>query len=87
MIANFNPLTPYPGTPLWPEALAKGFVPPASQEGWCDFDLDRGNTPWMNDGEAQVVRSDVLKSTDEIAFDYEGSHTSYVEEQTFGSHR
>ena len=41
----------------------------------------------QNDGEAQVVRSDVLKSTDEIAFDYEGSHTSYVEEQTFGSHR
>jgi len=41
----------------------------------------------QNDGEAQVVKSDVLKSTDEIAFDYEGSHTSFVEEQTFGSHR
>ena len=46
---------PYPGTPLWPEALAKGFLPPSAQDGWCDFDLDRGNTPWMNDGEAQVM--------------------------------
>ena len=27
------------------------------------------------------------KTTKQIAFDYEGSHTSYVEEQTFGSHR
>jgi radical SAM superfamily enzyme YgiQ (UPF0313 family) len=46
---------PYPGTPLWAEALAKGFAPPASQDGWCDFDLNRGNTPWMNDAEAQVM--------------------------------
>ncbi len=46
---------PYPGTPLWPEALAKGFVPPSSQAGWCDFDLNRGNTPWMNDADAQVM--------------------------------
>jgi hypothetical protein len=41
----------------------------------------------QNDGEAQVVQSSTLKSTDEIAFDYEGSHMSCVEEQTFGSHR
>lgn len=46
---------PYPGTPLWPEALAKGFVPPSSQDGWCAFDLNRGNTPWMNEAEAQVM--------------------------------
>ncbi len=41
----------------------------------------------QNDGEAQVVRSETLRSTDEIAFDHQGSHTSWVEEQTFGSHR
>jgi hypothetical protein len=41
----------------------------------------------QNDGEAQVVRSDVLRSTDEIAFDHQASHTSWVAEQTFGSHR
>lgn len=54
---------PYPGTPLWPEALARGFVPPSSQDGWCDFDLDRGNTPWMDDGEAQV-----MSAIDDILF-------------------
>jgi anaerobic magnesium-protoporphyrin IX monomethyl ester cyclase len=49
---------PYPGTPLWPQALAMGYIPPDNQEGWCNFDLNRGNTPWMDDGEAQVM-SDV----------------------------
>jgi len=46
---------PYPGTPLWPDALAKGFVEPEAQDGWCDFDLNRGNTPWVSDAEAQVM--------------------------------
>jgi anaerobic magnesium-protoporphyrin IX monomethyl ester cyclase len=49
---------PYPGTPLWPQALAQGYTPPDNQEGWCNFDLNRGNTPWMDDAEAQVM-SDV----------------------------
>jgi radical SAM superfamily enzyme YgiQ (UPF0313 family) len=49
---------PYPGTPLWPQALELGYQPPDNQEGWCNFDLNRGNTPWMDDGEAQVM-SDV----------------------------
>lgn len=46
---------PYPGTPLWPQALEQGYVPPDNQEGWCDFDLNRGNTPWVSDAEAQVM--------------------------------
>ncbi len=46
---------PYPGTPLWPDALKKGFVPPPTQEGWCDMDLNRGNTPWVSDAEARVL--------------------------------
>ncbi len=46
---------PYPGTPLWPEALRRGYVPPDNQEGWCAFDLNRGNTPWVSDAEAQVM--------------------------------
>jgi radical SAM superfamily enzyme YgiQ (UPF0313 family) len=46
---------PYPGTPLWPKALEMGYVPPANQEGWCDMDLNRGNTPWVSDAEAQVM--------------------------------
>jgi len=46
---------PYPGTPLWPQALEQGYVPPSSQAGWCDMDLNRGNTPWVSDAEAQVM--------------------------------
>ncbi len=46
---------PYPGTPLWPQALALGYQPPADQLGWCAFDLNRGNTPWMDDAEAQTL--------------------------------
>lgn len=53
---------PYPGTPLWPQALEHGYTPPESQEGWCEFDLNRGNTPWMRDEEARVMCdiSDIL---------------------------
>lgn len=46
---------PYPGTPLWQDALNRGFVPPETQEGWCAFDLNRGNTPWVSDAESQVL--------------------------------
>ncbi len=46
---------PYPGTPLWPQALELGYVPPSNQDGWYDMDLNRGNTPWMDDAEAQVM--------------------------------
>lgn len=46
---------PYPGTPLWPKALEYGYAPPENQEGWVEFDLNRGNTPWVNDAEAQVM--------------------------------
>ncbi|MCA9896765.1 MAG: radical SAM protein, partial [Anaerolineales bacterium] len=46
---------PYPGTPLWGKALEMGYIPPANQEGWVEMDLNRGNTPWMSDDEAQVM--------------------------------
>ncbi|MFZ0547644.1 MAG: radical SAM protein [Candidatus Promineifilaceae bacterium] len=46
---------PYPGTPLWGQALEAGYVPPEHQEGWCDMDLNRGNTPWVSDAESQVM--------------------------------
>ena len=46
---------PYPGTPLWPTALDAGYVAPARQEGWTEFDLNRGNTPWMDDAEARAL--------------------------------
>jgi radical SAM superfamily enzyme YgiQ (UPF0313 family) len=46
---------PYPGTPLWPKALQMGYRPPEDQDGWVDMDLNRGNTPWVSDDEAQVM--------------------------------
>lgn len=46
---------PYPGTPLWPEALARGFVPPETQAGWARFDLDRANIPWIDRAEAETI--------------------------------
>jgi radical SAM superfamily enzyme YgiQ (UPF0313 family) len=46
---------PYPGTPLWPDALQRGYVPPDNQAGWAAFDLNRGNTPWVSEGEASAM--------------------------------
>jgi radical SAM superfamily enzyme YgiQ (UPF0313 family) len=46
---------PYPGTPLWQRAVDRGFLEPHDQEGWCNFDLDRANTPWMDDSEARAM--------------------------------
>ncbi len=46
---------PYPGTPLWGDALASGYEPPTEQIGWVEMDLNRGNTPWVSDAESQVM--------------------------------
>lgn len=46
---------PYPGTPLWPEALKGGYTPPDSQAGWAYFDLNHSNTPWLDDEEARTM--------------------------------
>jgi anaerobic magnesium-protoporphyrin IX monomethyl ester cyclase len=46
---------PYPGTPLWPDALERGYLPPKNQLGWAEFDLNRGNTPWVSEAEANVI--------------------------------
>ncbi len=46
---------PYPGTPLWPAALQRGYRPPGNQAGWAKFDLNRGNTPWVNEVEANAM--------------------------------
>ena len=46
---------PYPGTPLWPDALERGYVPPADQMGWSEFDIHKGNTPWVDTREGEVM--------------------------------
>ncbi|NOX60920.1 MAG: B12-binding domain-containing radical SAM protein [Chloroflexi bacterium] len=46
---------PYPGTPLWPDALARGYQPPQSQMGWSEFDIHKGNTPWVDETEGRIM--------------------------------
>lgn len=46
---------PYPGTPLWPDALRRGYVPPEDQMGWSEFDIHKGNTPWVDTREGEVM--------------------------------
>ena len=41
--------TPYPGTPLYQEAIKLGYVPPSTFEEWSDFEYGTpSNTPWMS---------------------------------------
>jgi len=40
--------TPYPGTPLYGDALAMGFSPPEKLEDWSDFDYYKAQTPWAD---------------------------------------
>lgn len=47
---------PYPGTPLYDEALARGFGPPESLEGWSDFDYYKAQTPWTDRALEQRVK-------------------------------
>ena len=54
---------PYPGTPLWPDALElAATLPPPNQTGWAEFDLNRGNTPWISETQANAMSdiSDIL---------------------------
>jgi hypothetical protein len=46
-----------------------------------------GGMEYSGNGEAEILESQTLRSTDEIAFDHTGCHTSLVENQEFGSHR
>ncbi|RJQ47076.1 MAG: radical SAM protein [Gaiellales bacterium] len=39
---------PYPGAPMYDEAIRLGFTPPDRLEGWADFDLTELHTPWVN---------------------------------------
>ena len=39
---------PYPGTPLYDIAIAKGFIPPQKLEEWSDFNYYKSMTPWTD---------------------------------------
>jgi radical SAM superfamily enzyme YgiQ (UPF0313 family) len=49
---------PYPGTPLWDEALQHGFTPPDSLEGWSKFDYYTSLTPWTSEATAARARQE-----------------------------
>ncbi|MDO8736905.1 MAG: radical SAM protein, partial [Thermoleophilia bacterium] len=39
---------PYPGAPMYDEAIRLGFRPPENLEAWADFDLTELHTPWVD---------------------------------------
>ncbi|MGH3831946.1 MAG: B12-binding domain-containing radical SAM protein [Pseudonocardiaceae bacterium] len=44
---------PYPGTPLYEDAIRAGFIPPSTLDGWSRFDYYDSQTPWTS---AETVR-------------------------------
>ncbi len=44
---------PYPGTPLYHDAVQAGFTPPSTLDGWSHFDYYDSQTPWTS---AETVR-------------------------------
>ncbi|MFQ5737466.1 MAG: B12-binding domain-containing radical SAM protein [Acidobacteriota bacterium] len=52
-----NIFTPYPGSPLWPVSLQKGFDPPRSFEEWADFYPRITKLPWLSDGQHRRLQS------------------------------
>jgi hypothetical protein len=46
---------PYPGTPLYDNAVKLGFDPPKTLEGWGKFNLYDKHTPWVTKRQQQLV--------------------------------
>lgn len=46
---QFQIYTPYPGTPMYEEAIKKGFKQPKSLEQWSEMVCDEVNVPWVKD--------------------------------------
>jgi radical SAM superfamily enzyme YgiQ (UPF0313 family) len=53
-----NIFTPYPGSPLWPESVARGVVPPETLEDWIGFFPRVTELPWLQ-GEAHRRLQDI----------------------------
>lgn len=47
---------PYPGTPLFDEALSAGFVAPTKLEDWARYDYYESQTPWTDERLATKAR-------------------------------
>ena len=63
-IASISPLhevkahvyAPYPGTPLYQDAIRHGFVAPKTLEDWANYDYYEVQTPWLRPGVTQQIR-------------------------------
>jgi len=72
------------------EVIENRFAPlknPVTGEDYSVQTRIPGGMEYSDDGVAEIVLSETMRSTDEIAFDHNRCHTSFVERQTFGSHR
>ncbi len=47
---------PYPGTPLYEDAIRHGFIPPKILEEWVQYDYYEAQTPWLREGLTKEVR-------------------------------
>lgn len=52
-----NIFTPYPGSPLWPVAVEKGFEPPAALEQWIDFYPRITRLPWLSEAQHRRLQT------------------------------
>lgn len=48
---------PYPGTPLYDDAVRAGFDPPSTLDGWSHFDYYDSQTPWTSDETVRRARA------------------------------
>lgn len=51
-----NIFTPYPGSPAWPESIAKGLVPPEKMEDWINFYPRLTKLPWLSEAEHRALQ-------------------------------
>lgn len=58
---------PYPGTPLYKEALRLGFRPPSTLENWSHYDYYTSLTPWTDEGMARRARTNTNLSLTPVA--------------------
>jgi radical SAM superfamily enzyme YgiQ (UPF0313 family) len=47
--------TPFPGTPLYDQAIKHGFIPPKTLEDWSNYDYYEVQTPWLRSDLTKLV--------------------------------
>jgi len=47
--------TPFPGTPLYDQAVKHGFTPPKTLEDWSNYDYYEVQTPWLQNDLTKLI--------------------------------